>query len=183
MCQCSSNCFDRTSSTSTKQWPFSPALLWVVQHWLTAATWTHLPLEPVLEKTQLLYVHRYTRPSHQSLPDTLGTSSLHPVFLCCLTGSWGYFLPLLWSSPALKHAPQFSSTAFYFPRLGLSSKSELVRKCDFRKCFIGYQSKTHKMWLTTLELHAMILSKQTTVSLVPKVCGNLTKLYTYKFSV
>lgn len=80
MYQCSSNCFDRTSSTSTEQWPFTPALLWVVQHWLTAASWTHLPLEPVHEKTQRLYVHRDTRPSHQSVPDTLGTSSLRHLF-------------------------------------------------------------------------------------------------------
>lgn len=29
----------------------------------------------------------------------------------------------------------------------------------------------------------MIVSKETTVSLVPKVCGNLTKLHTYKFSI
>lgn len=180
MYQCSSNCFDRTSSTSTEQWPFTPALLWVVHHWPTLGTQTHLPWEPVLEKTQSLCFIDKASTSVCARHSQHINISPAPVFLCWLTGSWDYFLPLLWGSPALKRTPQLNSTASYFPRLGLSSKSELISKCGFRKCFIGYQNK---MWLTTLELCAMRVSKETTVSPVPKVCGSLTKLYTYKFSM
>lgn len=136
MYQCSSNCFDRTSSTSTEQWPFTPALLWVVQHWHCSQLNSPPFGTSAWENTAPVCAQR-----HEAITSVCARHPGHvippsPVFLCCLTGSWGYFLPLLWGSPALKHATQFSSTASFFPRLGLSSKSELVSKCGFRKCFI-----------------------------------------------
>lgn len=177
MYQCSSNCFDRTSSTSTEQWPFTPALLWVVQHWPTPGTQTPLRLGPLLERTQGLCVH--IRPS-QSVPDTLGTSSLS-ITCFPLLAAWKLrlFSPSALRFSSTKTCHTVSSTASYFPRRVFKQKW-INQQMSFRKYFIGYQNK---MWLTTLELHTMIVSKETTVSLVPKVCGNLAKLYTYKFSI
>lgn len=136
MYQCSSNCFDTTSSISTEQWPFTPALLWAVHHWPTLGTQTHLPLEAE-ENTGpgCAQIHKATTSVCARHPQHINISPA-PLFLCWLTGSWDCFLPLLWGSPALKCATQFNSTASYFPRLGLSSKSELMSKCGFRKCFI-----------------------------------------------